>query len=146
MLDTIEASLTKSITSSLAGQLQVYSKKARDPLALFGGMFMGSEDIGRMNDFDAVRKVAEAVPNVEAVVPMGLDLASVTGGNEIDRLADRLREAWKAGDRAQVEVLHQQLLTIAQQFRVELETSLPISSNKAEIAAQLADVDRHAAA
>lgn len=142
MLDTIEATMTKSITSSLAGQLQVYSKKARDPLALFGGMFMGSEDIGRMNDFDAVRAVAEKVPNVEAVVPMGLDLASVTGGNEIDRLADRLRAAWKEGDRAQLEVVRQQILTIAQQFRTELETSLPISSNKDEIAGQIADVDK----
>src|SRR5262245_23039726 len=73
LLDSVEASMQKSITSSLAGHLQVYDKNAKDKLALFGSMSMAQDDIGRMNNYERVKEVISQVPNVEAVVPMGID-------------------------------------------------------------------------
>lgn len=142
MLDSIEDSMSKSITSSLAGHLQIYSSKAKDELAIFGGMMMGAEDIGRIADYEELRKVVEKVPNVKAVVPMGLDIASVTGGNEIDRVTGQLREAVEAKDEARIDLLAEQLRQIGTQLKKEFDLRLRITSAPDEVKSELANIDR----
>lgn len=142
LLDTVERSMSKSITSSVAGHLQLYSSKAKDKLALFGGMFMGAEDIGRIPNFEVLKNIVEKVPNVEAVVPMGLDLASVTGGNDIDRLTTELREAVKEGRWDRVDVISEQLRQIGAQIKGELSARFSISSKPEEITANIAFLDK----
>lgn len=142
LLDSMEDSMSKSITSSLAGHLQIYSAEAKDELALFGSMMMGREDIGRIADFEALQKVAEPVPNVRAVVPMGIDIASFTGGNETDSLADALRAAIAAGDQGQIRTLRGQFHQMAELLRRELEAKRAVSSDQATLAEELANLDR----
>ena len=43
----VEFSMRESITGSVVGDIQVYSNKAKDELAVFGGGFMGRSDIGK---------------------------------------------------------------------------------------------------
>ena len=51
LLDTIERTMSESITSSLAGHVQVYDKDARDDLALFGGGSWGLRTSGASTTF-----------------------------------------------------------------------------------------------
>lgn len=141
-VDSIEASMAKSITSSLAGHLQVYSSKAKDPLAIFGGMMMGKEDIGRIPDFQELRDVIAKVPNVAAVVPMGLDIATVTSGNETDRLATDLRAAHAAGDQSRVNVLIGQIKANAADLKKQMVARLQITENPAEVEEHMVVLDR----
>ena len=74
LLDSIEHTMNKSIISSVAGHLQVYDKKAKDELALFGGGFMGSPDIGSMPDYAKIKKdpfIIRTQTGVPITVPTG---------------------------------------------------------------------------
>jgi len=100
LLDSFDSGMRRSIQGSLGGQLQVYDERSKDPLAIYGGM-MGESDLHAIEDFAAVKKVIGAVPNVKAVVPMGIDQAMVSTGNLIDVTLAKLREDAKklaAGD------------------------------------------------
>ena len=97
LLDSIEGSMAAGITESLAGDLQVYSTEGRDRLALFGGRFMGIDDIGRVEDVGEARAVIERVPGVQAVVPMGVDFASISAPGELESLLGELRATVYAG-------------------------------------------------
>lgn len=111
LLGTLDVSMARSITGSMAGQLQAYSGDAKDKLALFGDM-SGGTDIGTVQDFIKVRKVLEAHPQVEAVVPQGSDVAMVYGGNIIDVKLEELRAAEKTGDKERSKVLRAHLRRI----------------------------------
>lgn len=93
LLDSLEDSMQRVVTSSLAGQLQVYSSEGRDKLALFGDLSTGLPDLGEIEDFSRVKEVIAAVPNVKTVVPMGIRVAIGTGGNDADQMIQRLRQA-----------------------------------------------------
>jgi ABC-type lipoprotein release transport system permease subunit len=103
LLDSVEDSMSRSVTASMAGNLQVYSSKAEDKLALFGGFGApGAEDIGEIEEFAKVRASLLAVPNVKAVVPMGVTVSTVFGQNEIDMVLGSLRDGVNRGDAATV--------------------------------------------
>ncbi|MCK6545038.1 FtsX-like permease family protein [Myxococcota bacterium] len=142
LLDSIERSMAKSITGSLAGHLQVYDAKARDQLAIFGGMSMGAEDIGRMTDFSAVKSALLEVPNVDAVIPMGIDFASVTRASELDSVLQNLRDEVRAGNVAAQKALGGQVRQIAKLIEAELKNTLAISSDKATVEKNLANLAR----
>lgn len=98
LLRDVEGSMRESIIGSIAGHLQIYSDKAKDDLALFGGGFMGRADVGELPDIVPYREVAMANSNVQAFVPMGLDMSMLGRGNEMDESLDLLREALKNQD------------------------------------------------
>ena len=129
LLDSVESSMQKVITSSLAGQLQVYSDQARDELSLFGGLTASLPDVGEIEDFSAVRQALEQVENVEAVVPMGITIATGTSGNDLDQLLGELREAVAAGAREDVEALRGQIASIAASYLEELEEKQKITND-----------------
>lgn len=97
ILTDVESAMRNSIVGSVAGHLQVYSSEAKDELALFGGTFMGREDVGSVPDFEKLAATAMKVPNVAHVVPMGMDMAILSRGNELDETFDGLRDALKVG-------------------------------------------------
>jgi ABC-type lipoprotein release transport system permease subunit len=142
LLDSVEDSMSKSVTSSLAGHVQLYSADARDDLALFGSMMMAQEDIGRIESFEALRQVVEPLANVEAVVPMGIDFASVTSGNEVDKLADRLRTAVANDDKRAIRDIRAQLALIVGALRKETEAAMAIAQNPEEVQARIPILDR----
>lgn len=139
MLDSINDSMSRSVVSSLAGHLQVYSEAARDDLALFGGFF-GGNDFGAIEDFHEVRTALEEHPNVKAVVPMGVQGSIVLQGNDIDLTLASLREAVEQGDGDAQRSLKQTLLNIASDLMVDLENRLPVSADRAQLEAGLADL------
>lgn len=142
LLDSMEASMARSITQSVAGHLQVYSASARDKLALFGGGFMGEEDLGEMREFDRVRAAIATHPNVAAVVPMGIQFVQVATGNVLDENSEVLRAAVERNDADGAAVALAQIRAVAQDLRAEYETRLPLSTNVDEIKGQIADLER----
>ena len=142
LLDSMDRSMEKSITSSLAGHLQVYSKKGKDDLALFGSGFMGADDIGNIADFARVKEVVLADSNVRAIIPMGIDDAEFFMATEIDHAIERLRSAMKASDERRIESVSGRIRSMAELMKAEFVTRLKIMKNKDEVAMQLVDIER----
>jgi len=93
MLDSVVQAMSRSVTGSVAGHLQIYSAKAKDEFAVMGSMTMGDPDIGQIDDFVKVHDALTKLPNVKAVVPMGISGALVSPGNTIDIALEKLRNA-----------------------------------------------------
>jgi ABC-type lipoprotein release transport system permease subunit len=92
MLDSVDEGMSRSIVGSAAGNIQVYSAKSKDDLAIWGQMG-GDPDLTAIDDFSQLKTSLEKVPNVKAVVPMGISGALVTSGNTIDLALADLRDA-----------------------------------------------------
>jgi ABC-type lipoprotein release transport system permease subunit len=96
LLDSVVASMSRSVIGSVAGHIQVYNAKSKDKLEVMGRMMMGDPDISQLDDFSTVRASLLKVPNVKSVVPMGISGALVTSGNTIDLALEKLRNAVNA--------------------------------------------------
>jgi ABC-type lipoprotein release transport system permease subunit len=142
LLDSIETSMARSITASLAGHVQLYDKDAKDPLALFGSGFMGSDDIGEIGDFSKVKAVVEAVPNVKAIVPMGIGMATISTPVELDQVFASLREAIRAKDQAAIDALAKRTRTIADDLILEYDNRAKITTDTEKVAKAQADLAR----
>ena len=92
LVDSVDASMSRSVIGSVTGHIQVYSSKSADELTVMGGMNMEAPDLAPLDDFAAMRRTLLGVPNVKAVVPMGLSAAIVTSGNTVDVVLERLRD------------------------------------------------------
>ncbi len=100
IIDSVSEGMRKSIVGSAAGDIQIYSAKSKDELAIFGGG-LGDPDLAEIDDFTKLKAALEKDPNVKSVVPMGISGALVTSGNTIDLALAALRDAvrkMKAGD------------------------------------------------
>ncbi len=111
LLDSLVASMSRSVIGSVAGHIQVYNAESKDKLEVMGRMMMGDPDLTQLDDFSKVRASLLKVPNVKSVVPMGISGALVTSGNTIDLALEKLRNAVKAqkaaktdAERAQADV------------------------------------------
>lgn len=131
LLDSLESSMQRVVTSSLAGQLQVYSSQGRDKLALFGDLSTGLPDLGEIEDFSKLKPLLMAHPNVETVVPMGIRVAIGTGGNDADNLIEALRQAHKRADVEAQQRLSAKLRQLIKVMREELELQRQISADSA---------------
>lgn len=132
LLRNIEESMQASITKSVAAHVQVYSSKAKDPLALFGGSFMGREDVGKIENYADVKKVLEQSPLVEKTIPMGIETALIGRGNELDDAFDNLRAALKTRDSTEID---ESIERAKQQISIveeELRETLKITADKKE--------------
>lgn len=103
LLDSLVASMSRSVIGSVAGHIQIYNAQSKDKLEVMGRMMMGDPDIAQLDDFAKVRASVLKIPNVKSVVPMGISGALVTSGNTIDLALEKLRNAVKAKDRTQIE-------------------------------------------
>lgn len=91
LVDAMDKGMTRSITQSLAGHLQIYDADAKDKLALYGDQFAGTPDFGQIAQFHETAQIIRAIPGVRAVVPLGAQIAMVARGNEMDRRLSQLR-------------------------------------------------------
>lgn len=91
LVDSVDASMSRSIIGSVAGHIQVYNAKSPDELAVMGDFRMEGADLAQIDDFKAMRATLMSVPNVKAVVPMGLSGAMVPAGNTVDVVLEKLR-------------------------------------------------------
>ncbi|MEE2902279.1 MAG: FtsX-like permease family protein [Myxococcota bacterium] len=142
LLDSIETSMSRSIISSFGGHLQLYAKDARDDLALFGGGMMGASDIGELSRFDQIRKRLEKEPGIKAVVPMGISRASMSTGNEMDRLLETLRQHVKENQPQKVEKQAVKIRAVLDLLANELERKKLLSAAPEKISAELSRVQR----
>ncbi|MCA2961393.1 MAG: FtsX-like permease family protein [Silvanigrellales bacterium] len=142
LLSNVEKSMRESIIESVAGHLQIQSMKAKDSLALFGGEFFGRADVGSFADFAPYRDVILKHPNVDAFVPMGLDIAILGRGNEMDDVLDALRAGIATGDKRLVRDRVDAVVFQLGQLSLELAERRKISAGDADAAAQEADVER----
>lgn len=135
ILDSIEASMAQSITSSMAGDAQIYSADAKDDLALFGGFGFGSTDIGEIDDFKKVYDDLLTIDNVKDIVPMGMTTAVVFGGNDIDRALTDLRDAVTRGDDpARIDKFGKRVRRIAENVASDYELAADIQRDKDKVA------------
>ncbi|MHB8879680.1 MAG: ABC transporter permease [Myxococcaceae bacterium] len=102
MVDSLDGAMSRSITGSLAGHVQVYSDQSKDELAIYGGM-VDDPKLSAIDDFPKVKRLLSGVPNVKTVVPMGINAALLTSGNSIDLTLAKLRNSVKARDAARAE-------------------------------------------
>lgn len=134
LVSSIESAMARSITSSLAGDVQVYDKTAKDQLSLFG-FGSGGEDIGEIPDFPKLRDALLALPEVRAVVPMGSVNTLLFGATELDQTLDKLRENVRQNgliadpDRGQ---LLEQVNAIAHQLEDDQKAAFEIAFDKAK--------------
>jgi ABC-type lipoprotein release transport system permease subunit len=92
LLGSVTSAMSRSIIGSIAGNIQVYSAKSKDPLEVVGGFSMDGADIDELDDFAKVRATLMKVPNVKDVVPMGISGAIVSSGNSFDIALADLRD------------------------------------------------------
>ncbi len=91
IVDSIDSGMRGSVQGSLGGQLQVYSARSKDDLALYGKMGGESSQLEPIEEFAALKRALAPIANVKDVVPMGLDMAMVNSGNELDQALEKLR-------------------------------------------------------
>lgn len=112
LLDSVERSTRSTIVQSISGDFQLSSATAKDPLALFGGIGLGTEDLGEVESYSKVKAALAGVDNIAGVVPVGLATAIVGSPGDLDRTLNSLRDAVAAGDSAEVEALSARLKVI----------------------------------
>src|ERR1039457_156201 len=91
LVDSVDASMSRSIIGSVAGHIQVYNAKSADELVVMGGFQLDAAGLSQIDDFKGMREALLTVPNVKAVVPMGLSGAMVPSGNIVDVVLEKLR-------------------------------------------------------
>lgn len=95
LLDSLNASMQRSVVGSLAGHIQIYSAASKDELTLYGQM--GSDpDLKAITDFPKIEAVLSKVANVKEVVPMGVSGALITSGNIVDTTLEKLRDLYRS--------------------------------------------------
>lgn len=129
MLHNVERQMEASVTGALIGHMQLVSDDATDQLAFFGPEAQSAQDVGLIEDFDKVREVLEKVPNVQGVVPMGRDIATVAGGNLIDRALEQLRDAVREGRDDEIPGHIARVKQLASLVAEELESRARVSSD-----------------
>jgi ABC-type lipoprotein release transport system permease subunit len=141
LLTDIDQTMEQSIINSVAGHFQVFSEDAKDDLALFGGAFMGKEDIGTIEDFSVAVNALTELSEIQDVIPMGIDMGMVGRGNELDDAFESIRNTIKLHDN---ETLDLKIAAARQQIsllRTEILERAKVSADKEEIATYLAAID-----
>lgn len=142
LFDSILAATAKSVTSSLAGDLQVYSSEAEDSLALFGGVGLGTSDIGEMPEIERIEAAIGALPEVRTVVPMGITPVTVFGDNEIDVVLGALRGAVGRGDTSAVAEGRERVRAIVRTIAAGHEARVSVGADPEKVAADGITLER----
>ncbi len=141
MVGTLGDSMSQSVTGSVAGDIQIYNETSKDPVQLYGD-FGGEATLSPMTNFPDVKSALEQLPNVEAVVPMGLNGAMMGSGNIIDITLASLRDLYKqkASGQNVDEAIQAKKELVRQNIRVleqDLERSKKIASESALLPEEL---------
>ncbi len=90
MLDSLLGSMSRSIVGTVSGHIQLYAATSRDPLSIWPPM--GNEpDLSPLPDYQRIESAISKLPNVKAVVPMGINASLITSGNSVDLTLEALR-------------------------------------------------------
>jgi ABC-type lipoprotein release transport system permease subunit len=149
MLDSLLGSMSRSIVGTVSGHIQVYSDSSRDPVSIWptGGT---EPDLSPIQDYERVQSAIAKLPNVKAVVPMGIKGSLITSGNTVDLTLEELRnvvrEEKEHGSSAELETQRQSLKAhvrqIVQVLRDDLTHAGEMETADARDPEALAAVDR----
>ena len=64
LLGSVTNGMSRSIIGSIAGNIQVYSSRSKDPLEVVGGFSFDGADLDELDDFAKLRSTLRKVPNV----------------------------------------------------------------------------------
>jgi ABC-type lipoprotein release transport system permease subunit len=130
LLDSVERSTRSTIVQSISGDLQLYSATAKDSLSLFGGIGLGSEDLGEVESYAKVKSAIEGVDNVAGVVPVGLANAVVGSPGDLDRTLNALRTAVQKGDQATIAPLVERMRGIIAVLQEQQKKQANVTAEK----------------
>lgn len=142
LLSSVQDSMTRSITGSMSGHLQIYAADAEDELALFGGMGMGTPNYGEIPNFADAAGALSDVENVADIVPMGITTATIFGPSELDRVLEKLRAAIEADDAATRDAAIPQIRGIARSLLDEQSSTQEVVADKEKLAEAMAHLER----
>ena len=97
LVDSIDKAMSRSIIGSVAGHAQVYQASSKDSPSIFDSWQI--PDLDPIPDFSKVKGPLMSNPNVQTVVPEGVNTAIVVYGNTIDQILEKLRKAVSPGTR-----------------------------------------------
>ncbi len=148
LVDSVDASMRRSIIGSVTGHIQTYNGKSRDEMVIMGE-FGAQPDLEQLDDFKTVRTALMAIPNVKAVVPMGVSGAVVPSGNTVDVVLEKLRELIRrqqAGEdvKAAIESQKDHVRQIVSVVSTDMANVRKILSDKAVAPEELAAIQRAA--
>ncbi len=103
LVDSMDKAMSRSIIGSVAGHAQVYQASSADSPALFESWQI--PDLDPIPDFSKIKGPLMSDPNVQAVVPEGINTAIVVYGNTIDQILEKLRKAVSPGTKQPKEVV-----------------------------------------
>ena len=131
LLADVEASMERSITGSLVGNVQLVSDQGEDALAFYGPQAGSQQELGVLQDWPRTRDAVRAIDGVIDVVPMGRDVGSIVGGNELDEQVEALRRAVQAADPARVRVLSARVRQLCRLLQEQYEKKRAVSRDPA---------------
>ncbi|MBF0361875.1 MAG: ABC transporter permease [Oligoflexia bacterium] len=100
LVESIAISMKKSLTESLAGDIQIYSSKATEKFSIIGNQEGNFFDVKELDDFAKIKRVlGEKVPNISAIIPQGVNFAYINPGNILDNKLEKLRELVLRGEK-----------------------------------------------
>ena len=142
LLDNVERSMEESITGSLTGHLQLVSTEADDELAFFGPAVASDQDLASISDYAKVKEAVLGVDNVQAVIPMGRQVAQGVIGNELDERLEALRHAVKAEDAEEIADHSARVQRMVKLLLVEKRNTREISANPQDLDEEIAVLER----
>lgn len=127
LLDNVESSIARSVIESLAGHLQIYDARAKDKLAIYGDGSGGMPDVGEIDSFKALVDAVGDFDNVEALIPMGVNLASMNRGNALERRLENWRSEMRTESQAARTLRIQQTKELIAEFQSDLNNQLALA-------------------
>ena len=120
IMDSLEKNSSVAIINSISGHLQVFSADAKDDFEIFRSD-SSKRNVGEMDNFETVRSTLEALPEVDSVVPMGLNFAVVFTGNFLDKKLGELRDALDAKDAEKTRVIFRHVKRVVNVMRDDMK-------------------------
>ncbi|HVJ66147.1 MAG TPA: FtsX-like permease family protein [Bdellovibrionota bacterium] len=99
VVDAVSGGMQNSLTNSITGDIQIYAADAKEPIAILGSTDGNLPDIGHLASFRAIKEKIAPLPNVKAVIPMGVSFAMQSPGNLLDIKLTEMRAAYAATPR-----------------------------------------------
>jgi len=141
-IDAIQAGVRKSVVDTLSGHLQLYSSNAKDELELYQSAALAVPDLDQIDDFAKVRDALTTVPEVDAIIPMGLGRSIVWGESTLETKLIELRRAITDGPRDRVPSLIAHIRLLCGTLVGDLDKLAKVAADTKEAEQQKADVLR----
>lgn len=141
-IDAIHAGMQRSVVDTLSGHLQITSGAAKDDLELYQSAAIAVPDLGKIPDFGKVKSVLQSVPEVEAVIPMGLGRSIVWGASSIETKLAELRRSVNDGTSDKRAPLIAHVRAILKSMTGDLDKLQKVASDTKDTDTQKADLAR----